>query len=329
MRKTLFTLSIAAALMAGQAPVLAADTDLTAQQKFDALAAKGIFAGIDGQAALDQNMNRAQFARVAALILGLDGIGNPDTRVVTEKPFSDVALGTWYSEEIAAAKQAGILVGNTDSTFNPRGDVSVQELAVIVAKQLGLNPVEGARVDGAADWAAGYIRAVQNAGITFPSNYTEPATRQQLTSLAFTADPQAKIPTQAEIAAQVITDAVKANPDQATSIVADAIKADPSQAALIVQAAVSAAPDQAGAITKAAIGAAPEQEATITQAATDAAPQEAEAIQAAAAGLKAVAPTNTLAAPTNSTIPNASSSGGGSNGNPIASPSTVAGPNPI
>src|SRR5690606_36514 len=39
-------------------------------------------------------------------------------------------------------------------------------------------------------WAAGYIQAITNAGVAFPTNYTEPATRGDLASLAFTADTQ-------------------------------------------------------------------------------------------------------------------------------------------
>ena len=168
----------------------AADAPLTAQQKYDALAAKGIFAGMtDGSAALDQNMNRAQFARVSALILGLDGIGETDTKVVTRNPFSDVELGTWYVEEIAAAKEAGVFVGNADGTFNPRGDITVQELAVVATNLLGLEKVEDAKVDGAADWAAGYIQAILDAKLDFPTNYTEAAQRANLADLAYLAEP--------------------------------------------------------------------------------------------------------------------------------------------
>ncbi|WP_407426194.1 S-layer homology domain-containing protein, partial [Arcticibacter sp.] len=169
-------------------PTVGNAADMTTQEKYDALAAKGIFAGFNGEAALDENMSRAQFARVAALILGLEGIGATDTKVVTEKPFSDVELGLWYTEEIAAAKEAGVFVGNSDGTFNPKGDISVQELAVVLTGLLGLEPVEGATVEGAADWAAGYVKALQDAKVDFPTNYTEPATRAQLASLSFQAD---------------------------------------------------------------------------------------------------------------------------------------------
>ena len=190
MRKSLaLILAIAMVFSMFSSLAFAAETELTAQQKYDALAAKGIFAGMaDGSAGLDQAMTRAQFARVAALIKGLEGIGAPDTKVVTVKPFSDVELGQWYTEEVAAAKEDGIFVGNADGTFNPNGDITVQELSVVVVTLLGLEVVADAKVDGAADWAAGYIKAIQDNGLPFPTNYTEAATRADLASLAFTAD---------------------------------------------------------------------------------------------------------------------------------------------
>lgn len=139
--------------------------DLMAMEKYELLAEKGIFAGIDGNAQLDQNMSRAQFARVAALMLGLDGIGNPDTKVVKEAPFQDVPLTAWYVEEIAAAKEASIMLGIGNGIFNPNGEVSIQELAVVTARMLNLEPVEDANIDGAADWAAGYIQVLIFSGI--------------------------------------------------------------------------------------------------------------------------------------------------------------------
>lgn len=191
MKKSL-SLLLAIALVFSMFGSLAyAADDLTAQQKFDALKAKGIFAGLpDGTAGLDQNMNRAQFARVAALILGLEGIGLPDTKVVTEAPFDDTPLGTWYIEEVAAVKEAELMVGNGDGTFNPLGDIQVQELAVVVSKLLGLEEVEGAEVEGAAAYAGPYIQALLDAGVVYPTNYTEAAKRELLVNLAFVADSQ-------------------------------------------------------------------------------------------------------------------------------------------
>src|SRR5690606_6293086 len=45
----------------------------TAREKYEALVEAGIFEGFpDGQAHLDQNMTRAQAAKIVAMVLGLD-----------------------------------------------------------------------------------------------------------------------------------------------------------------------------------------------------------------------------------------------------------------
>jgi len=134
-------------------------------------------------------MTRAQFARVAALIRGLEGIGTPDTRVVTEKPFPDVELDAWYVEEVEAVKEAGLMRGD-GVNFNPNSNITVQELAVVTVQLLGLEPVEGAEVEGADDWAAGYIQALLDNGIPFPSNYKQSALRSDLVDAAFVAAEQ-------------------------------------------------------------------------------------------------------------------------------------------
>lgn len=190
MKKSLSAI-LAAALVFGSFGSLAYAADApTAQEKFDALKAKGIFAGVnaDGDAGLDQEMTRAQFARVAALLLELEGIGNPDTKSVTVKPFPDVALGAWYTEEIAAIKEAKIMAGNANGKFNAGGKITVQETAVVLANVLGLAPVADATVEGASPWAAGYIKAVEAAGVVLPTAYKANATRELLVSAAFAAD---------------------------------------------------------------------------------------------------------------------------------------------
>jgi len=190
MKKSLSVLLSAALAFGAFASVAsAADSSLTTQQKFDELKAKGVFAGYaDGQAHLDDNLQRAQAARIVALLLGAEGIGDPDTKVVTEKPFPDVDLGKWYTEEVAAVKELGAMSGNADGTFNPNGNLTNQEVAALVGQVLKLEPVEGAKVDGAADWAAGYIKALQDKGFTVPTPYTAAATRGALVEASYYAD---------------------------------------------------------------------------------------------------------------------------------------------
>jgi len=190
----------------------AADNGKTALEKYQELSEKGIFRGVDesGNPALDQPMTRAMFARVAALILGLEGISpDGDTKIVAEAPFKDVNIGDWFVEEVAAVKEAGIMVGNPDGTFNPNGNITVQELAVVTAQSLGLQPVEGAEVPGADWWAARYIAALQNAGIDFPTNYKDNATREQLVTVSYSVYQVVNAPATLEIAQFAQTGAKK------------------------------------------------------------------------------------------------------------------------
>ena len=183
MKKLFIAVCCTAALVAS-----AVASAQTAQEKFDALKAKGIFDGMpDGQAQLDENMTRAQFAKVAALILGLEGV---DTSPATST-FSDVSAGHWYTETIEAATQTGLIEGSGGGTFNPGNPVTVEQLAGMLANVLGLDP-NNAQVDGnASDWAKGYIAAAMQSGlIPTQDASTQQATREQLFQSAYGASGQ-------------------------------------------------------------------------------------------------------------------------------------------
>lgn len=164
--------------------------DLTAQQKFDALAAKGIFAGQGGtQASQDQDMTRAEFARVAALLLGLDGVSTTPTTVT----FQDMSSGGWAAAEVQGVKAAGMLAGDAGNSFQSGADVTMEQLARILAETLGLDVDPDAQVPGASNWAQGYIAAALEAGLLPPtSDYTQAATRGDLVTAAFNAQERAQ-----------------------------------------------------------------------------------------------------------------------------------------
>lgn len=159
--------------------------DLTAQQKLDALTQQGIFSGVGGsQPSQDQDMTRAQFARVAALLVGLDTTsGNVPTTI----QFSDVSSNDWTAQGVTQAAAAGYLSGNGDGAFAPSTEMTLEQLARVLTETLGLPVEPDATVDGtASDWAQGYVAAVISAGL-FPSSgdYTEGATRADLVAAAF------------------------------------------------------------------------------------------------------------------------------------------------
>ena len=108
----------------------------------------------DGTFKPDDPVTRAQLAKVLAVALGLDTANAPAAG------FPDVATDFWAYGYINAVRAKGLIKGFPDGTFNPGGQVTHGQLAAIVARQLGLQPVAGA----GSHWAAGYIAAIRQAG---------------------------------------------------------------------------------------------------------------------------------------------------------------------
>ncbi|PWW05201.1 S-layer family protein [Paenibacillus cellulosilyticus] len=114
-----------------------AGLDAATKAKFDALLNAGVFEGNGtSQFGVDEEMNRAQFAKVAALIYGLEINKN-----ITTSSFSDVGgdsgTNAWAIPYIEAAKKAGLINGRTDGTFDPSSNVNMAEFATVLLRGLG------------------------------------------------------------------------------------------------------------------------------------------------------------------------------------------------
>jgi len=114
------------------------DLDTATKAKFDAMIGAGVFDGVaDGTFGINDNMNRAQFAKVAALIFGL----KVDTSLETSS-FSDVSSddpGHGYAlPYIEVVKQAGITDGYAPGEYNPAGEVTKEQLATFLIRGLGM-----------------------------------------------------------------------------------------------------------------------------------------------------------------------------------------------
>jgi len=164
-------------------PIAGHAADTSAEEKYNKLVEAGVFDGFpDGQAHLDQNMTRAQAAKIIALILGLDeNAGAADI-------YKDLAEAKWAEGFIGAATEMGILEGRGGGIFAPTADVTIQELAKIMVEALGIEVNEDATVEGADEWAGKYVAAALAAGlIPEQSDYTVPASRQLLVEASYTA----------------------------------------------------------------------------------------------------------------------------------------------
>jgi len=137
------------------------DLDAATKAKFDALIEAGIFNGIgEGQFGLKDEMNRAQFAKVAALIFGLKVDSSLKTSSFSDVRADDAANG-YALPFIEAVKAAGITDGYGDGVFNPAGTVTKEQLATFLVRGLGQRE-EAEKSDGVEDptvseWAKGYV----------------------------------------------------------------------------------------------------------------------------------------------------------------------------
>lgn len=96
-------------------------------------------------------------------------IEEPTPSDVPAAPFNDIA-GHWAEEFIAKLAARNVVSGYPDGSVKPDIEITRAEMAVIVVKSAGLEPVENVSLkfkdaDQIPAWAAGYVQAGVEAGI--------------------------------------------------------------------------------------------------------------------------------------------------------------------
>ncbi len=190
--KKILTVALSTAMAFSMfASVAFGDTAVTPQQKFDALAAKGIFNGYpDQQAHLEKEMTRAEFAKVITKLLGLKEVTG--TLSYKDKGYD---AKNWAVPYIEAVTAAGIMQGqdNVKKIFNYNGKVTIQEMATVLTRALKLE-IPANPNNNAADWAKGYVQAAIDKGlISKDANFKANASRSQLVEAAYAIDQAANI----------------------------------------------------------------------------------------------------------------------------------------
>lgn len=185
--KKILTVALSTAMAFSMfASVAFGDTAVTPQQKFDALAAKGIFNGYpDGSAHLEKEMTRAEFAKVITKLLGLKEVTG--TLSYKDKGYD---AKNWAVPYIEAVTAAGIMQGqdSVKKIFNFNGKVTIQEMATVLTRALKLE-VPANPDNNAADWAKGYVQAAIDKGlISKDANFKANASRSQLVEAAYAID---------------------------------------------------------------------------------------------------------------------------------------------
>src|SRR5690606_35938869 len=91
-----------------------------------------------------QETTRAEI--ISMIVRGLGII--PETN---ESVFTDVDPQSKYANDIAAAYAVGLIKGRTNSTFDPNGMVTRQELAVMLANAMSYAGKENAAAEASLD----------------------------------------------------------------------------------------------------------------------------------------------------------------------------------
>ncbi|MFC5401666.1 S-layer homology domain-containing protein [Cohnella soli] len=118
----------------------------------------------DGTFRPDQPITRAEFIVMLAKALGLEGEDD-------ELTFSDrERIGPWASRAVAQAVRQGVIQGYTDGSFRPSAVVTRAEMAMMIAKALGLSLAENTSTGFADDglipsWAKSSVEALRREGI--------------------------------------------------------------------------------------------------------------------------------------------------------------------
>jgi hypothetical protein len=170
--------------------------DAGTKLKFDAMISAGIFDGVsNGVFGLHDKMNRAQFAKVAALIFGLKVESTLQVSSFSDVSSSDPANG-YALPYIEALKAANLTDGFGEGTYNPAGEVTKEQLAAFLIRGLNKDAeakgTTGVNDSTVSSWAKGYAAlAIQlnllgnQADGTFGG--IQPATRDLLVTSSYAA----------------------------------------------------------------------------------------------------------------------------------------------
>lgn len=133
----------------------------------------------DGNLRLDDNVSRAEFAKIAVASSSYKDTVATGLKV---SPFKDVTYTHWSAPYIKAAVSAGIAEGYVDSTFRPDNTVSYEEALTMVLKVLGYTTQ-----DFGDSWPYGQMGLANSLEITKNVNAEqgEALTRSQVARLIY------------------------------------------------------------------------------------------------------------------------------------------------
>ena len=109
----------------------------------------------------NDNITRAEFAKMTAVMLGLEEDKSADT------VFDDVRADDWYFGYVSALYKKGIVNGMTDTVFGAEKNISRQDICTILARAMDVGIADGAKFaddELIADYAYDAVYKLKNKG---------------------------------------------------------------------------------------------------------------------------------------------------------------------
>lgn len=135
---------------------------------------------------------------------------NFEKKFTYEGQFEDVAANAWYAPYVAAAFEYGFVSGNSETTYDPDGNITLAE-TLVIADRIH-STYYGSEIESVSggEWYETYVKYAEANGVIAPGAYPDykaRATRAQFAAILAKALPEAALEELADIA--VIPDVPK------------------------------------------------------------------------------------------------------------------------
>ena len=163
--RRLTALALAGLLLAGIVPVAAPEAEAAEWMEpyLNQMVDWGVMRGdANGNLNPDQPITRAQFVTLVNRAFGYTEVG--------PNPFTDVDDNAWYANDIRIAHQAGYFSGTTATTASPNAQVTREQAAVLIGRNLRLQGSTGGSTkftddDQMGTWSRGLVEEASDLGI--------------------------------------------------------------------------------------------------------------------------------------------------------------------
>ncbi len=101
----------------------------------------------------ENNITRAEFTKIAVSVFGL-------TATSTTSQFVDVQASDWFAPFVIAATEAGLVNGISDTEFAPNADITREQMATIIGRQMNMtssNVMTYPDATSISDYAKSYV----------------------------------------------------------------------------------------------------------------------------------------------------------------------------